>query len=134
MSRRGAERPDDYDDQRTEQTGRGRRLFGRGRPEPLEQEVPREETGWLDDLRTAKEQGGSIGPGTAPGEARTSKSGRRAPGPDDPDGDDPFPPAPASPPPAAAPSSPAAPRPAGGPRPPVAPASPAGPRAGEAGA
>jgi len=77
VSRRGAERPDDHDDQRAEQTGRGRRLFGRGRPEPVEpQEVPREETGWLDDLRTAKESGGAIGPGTAPGEGRTSKSGR----------------------------------------------------------
>ena len=63
MSRRGAERPDDDADQR-EQAGRSRRLFGRGRPEPVEPvEVPREETGWLDDLRSAKEDRSAIGPG-----------------------------------------------------------------------
>ena len=73
---------------RAEQTGRGRRLFGRGRPEPVEpQEVPREETGWLDDLRTAKQQRGAIGPGSAT-DGRASKSGKVAPGPDeDPDDD-----------------------------------------------
>ncbi|NUT36112.1 MAG: hypothetical protein HOV79_23900, partial [Hamadaea sp.] len=47
---RDAERPDD---------GRGRRK-GRG-GEPTE--VPQEETGWLDDLRHAKEQKADIGPG-----------------------------------------------------------------------
>ncbi|MEU4220100.1 hypothetical protein, partial [Actinoplanes sp. NPDC026623] len=92
MSRRGADRPDDD----AEQAGKSRRLFGRGRPEPVEPvEVPREETGWLDDLRSAKEERSAIGPGAA--EARTSKSGRRAPGPDDPIDDSPFPVAPRSP-------------------------------------
>jgi hypothetical protein len=80
---RGADRPDDD----SEQTGRSRRLFGRAKQEPVEQEaVPGEETGWLDDLRTAKEERAAIGPGTPEG-ARTSKSGRKAPGPRDDDAD-----------------------------------------------
>jgi hypothetical protein len=84
---RGADRPDDD----AEQTGRSRRLFGRAKQEPAEQEaVPGEETGWLDDLRTAKQERAAIGPGTPEG-ARTSKSGRRAPGPLDED-EDPQPP------------------------------------------
>ncbi|MCO8276891.1 hypothetical protein M1L60_40555, partial [Actinoplanes sp. TRM 88003] len=91
MTPRGADRPDDDADLRNEQGGgrKGRR-FGRGRPaEPAEPEViGQEETGWLDDLRTHKEQRGAIGPGTLAGETRYSKSGRVAPGPDDqPDGD-----------------------------------------------
>ncbi|BFU43768.1 hypothetical protein [Krasilnikovia sp. MM14-A1004] len=84
MRARGADGPDDETGQRNEQAGRSRRRFGRGRPEPVTpEEVPQEETGWLDDLRTAKEQRSAIGPGAAPGEARSSKSGRTAPGPDD---------------------------------------------------
>jgi hypothetical protein len=80
---RGADRPDDDADQGDEQPGRGRRLFGRGRVEPVApEEVPQEETGWLSDLWTAKEERAAIGPGSAAGEARTSKSGRVAPGPD----------------------------------------------------
>ncbi|HET9517156.1 MAG TPA: hypothetical protein VFO77_05465, partial [Actinoplanes sp.] len=76
----------DDDSERAAQTGRSRRLFGRGKQEPAEPEpVPREETGWLDDLRTAKEQRAAIGPGTPDGEAKTSKSGRTAPGPRDDD-------------------------------------------------
>ena len=63
------ERPED---------GRSRRRSRGGEPT----EVPREETGWLDDLRTAKEQRGAIGPGTPAGETRPRKSGRLAPGPD----------------------------------------------------
>ena len=83
MRSRGADRPDDDADLRNEQAGRGRRLFGRGRPEPVEpEEVPREETGWLDDLRTAKEERAAIGPGKA-SDGRSSKSGKVAPGPDD---------------------------------------------------
>ena len=92
MTPRGADRPDDDADLRNEQAGgrKGRR-FGRGRPaEPIEPEVVgQEETGWLDDLRTAKEQRAAIGPGTLAGETRLSKSGRLAPGPDDrPDDED----------------------------------------------
>jgi integrin beta 3 len=80
VSPRGADRPDD--DQRND--SRSRRLFGRGRPEPVEpQDISQEETGWLDDLRTAKEQRAAIGPGALAGEAKTSKSGRVAPGPRD---------------------------------------------------
>ncbi|HET6483710.1 MAG TPA: hypothetical protein VFG35_27220, partial [Actinoplanes sp.] len=87
MTPRGADRPDDDADPRDEQGGgrKGRR-FGRGRPEPQPDEpavVGQEETGWLDDLRTAKERRGAIGPGTLAGETRFSKSGRVAPGPDD---------------------------------------------------
>ena len=83
MRSRGADRPDDDADLHDEQAGRGRRLFGRGRPEPVEpEEVPREETGWLDDLRTAKEERAAIGPGKA-SDGRSSKSGKVAPGPDD---------------------------------------------------
>jgi hypothetical protein len=83
---RGGDRPDDDADL----PGKSRRRFARGRPEPAEiEEVPQEETGWLDDLRTAKEQRAAIGPGTLAGEARTSKSGRVAPGP--PEEDEPAP-------------------------------------------
>ncbi len=93
MRSRGADRPDDDSEQRGEQTGRSRRLFGRAKQEPAAQEqVPGEEIGWLDDLRTAKEQRAAIGPGTPEGEAKTSKSGRTAPGPRDDDGDDEPPP------------------------------------------
>ena len=83
---RGADRPDD-------DSGKKGRRFGRGRPEQpaVPEEIPQEETGWLDDLRSAKQEQTAIGPGTAPGEARTSKSGRRAPGPDDDFGDDSLP-------------------------------------------
>ncbi|MEV4349586.1 hypothetical protein AB0J83_34425, partial [Actinoplanes sp. NPDC049596] len=94
MTPRGAERPDDDADLGNEQAGgrKGRR-FGRGRPEPVEPVIlPQEETGWLDDLRTAKQQRSAIGPGTLAGETRYSKSGRVAPGPDDePDDDFAFP-------------------------------------------
>ena len=104
MRSRGADRPDDEADQRNEQPGKSRRLFGRGRPEPAEpEEVPREETGWLDDLRSAKQERAAIGPGK-PTDGRASKSGKVAPGPRD---EPPEPPAePRS---AAAPSSPAGP-------------------------
>ncbi|MDT5041106.1 MAG: hypothetical protein QOE51_2091, partial [Actinoplanes sp.] len=96
MRSRGADRPDD-DDQSSEHAGRSRRLFGRGRAAPVEPgEVPQEETGWLDDLWTAKEEGAAIGPGTRAGEARTSKSGRVAPGPDGNVADDGRRPAPGS--------------------------------------
>ena len=51
MRSRGADRPDD--DRRGEQPGRSRRLFGRGKQEaPEPEQVPGEELGWLDDLRT----------------------------------------------------------------------------------
>ncbi|MEV6488182.1 hypothetical protein AB0M20_06000, partial [Actinoplanes sp. NPDC051633] len=83
MRSRGAERPDDDADLQNDPAGRRGRLFGRGRPEPVEPEqVSQEETGWLDDLWTAKEERGAIGPGQ-PGEGRSSKSGRVAPGPDE---------------------------------------------------
>ena len=83
MRSRGADRPDGDADQRNEQPGKSRRLFGRGRPEPVEPaEVPREETGWLDDLRTAKEDRSAIGPGK-PTDGKSSKSGKTAPAPDD---------------------------------------------------
>ncbi|NUT05661.1 MAG: hypothetical protein HOV76_19495, partial [Hamadaea sp.] len=62
---RDAERPDD---------GRGRRKGRGGEP----QEVPQEETGWLDDLRHAKEAKVDIGPGGAaagPGEKTRGGSG-----------------------------------------------------------
>lgn len=39
-------------------------------------EMPHGETGWLDDLRTAKQQNGPIGPGTTPVEAHTHKNSR----------------------------------------------------------
>ena len=88
---RGADRPDGDADQRNEQPGKSRRLFGRGRPEPVEPEVvPTEETGWLDDLRTAKQDRSAIGPGK-PTDGKSSKSGKTAPAPDDvPDDAPPF--------------------------------------------
>ncbi|BCB89040.1 hypothetical protein Psuf_063530 [Phytohabitans suffuscus] len=40
--------------------------WGRGKgEEPVDEPVSGEETGWLDDLRTAKEEGAAIGPGAA---------------------------------------------------------------------
>ncbi|HEX5202629.1 MAG TPA: hypothetical protein VFW27_22075, partial [Actinoplanes sp.] len=133
MNSRGAERPDDEADLRKDAGSRKGRRFGRGRAEPeVPEDVPQEETGWLDDLRTAKQQRGAIGPGTLAGETRPSKSGRMAPGPDDhPDDEDlPFGGGAAgwqSPsgsfPSGAAPTSPAQPgRPAGGPAQPGRPA------------
>ena len=68
MRSRGADRPDDDTGQRDEQPGRSRRLFGRARVEPpAPEEVPQEETGWLDELRTAKAERTSIGPGASSG-------------------------------------------------------------------
>ena len=61
------------------------------RPEPVEPEVvPTEETGWLDDLRSAKQDRSAIGPGK-PTDGKSSKSGKTAPAPDDvPDDAPPF--------------------------------------------
>ncbi|HEY7272594.1 MAG TPA: hypothetical protein VH502_07660, partial [Actinoplanes sp.] len=124
MRSRGADRPDD-EAGRDEQPGRSRRLFGRARPEPpVPEEVPQEETGWLDDLRTAKAERTSIGPGVTSGEVRTGKSRRVAPGPPDEPAPWSAPPASVSPP--SAPARPMSPPstgtgpvspPSGGPRP-----------------
>ena len=48
---------------------RGRRWGRGGRPEDEQEQVSGEELGWLDDLRTAKAQRGSIGPGDDQGPA-----------------------------------------------------------------
>ncbi|MGA4682793.1 hypothetical protein ACPCK6_00005, partial [Micromonospora sp. AB353] len=59
---RGPERPADGPDERRDPRGKGRR-WGRGRAEPeLDPTVVGEELGWIDDLRTAKHQGGELGP------------------------------------------------------------------------
>ncbi|MFC0100416.1 hypothetical protein ACFFKH_23205, partial [Micromonospora marina] len=59
---RGPERPADGPDERRDPRGKGRR-WGRGRAEPeLDPTVVGEELGWIDDLRTAKQQGGELGP------------------------------------------------------------------------
>ncbi|MET7835342.1 hypothetical protein ABZS44_21275, partial [Micromonospora sediminicola] len=59
---RGPERPADGPDERRDPRAKGRR-WGRGRaeaePDPA---VAGEEFGWIDDLRTAKQQRGELGP------------------------------------------------------------------------
>ncbi|WP_201749522.1 hypothetical protein, partial [Micromonospora sicca] len=67
---RGPERPEDGPDERRDPRAKGRR-WGRGRAdaEP-EDAVAGEEFGWIDDLRTAKQQRAELGPeGAGPGPA-----------------------------------------------------------------
>uniref|UniRef100_UPI00157C1052 hypothetical protein n=1 Tax=Micromonospora maritima TaxID=986711 RepID=UPI00157C1052 len=63
---RGPERPADGPDERRDPRGKGRR-WGRGRaeaePDPA---VAGEEFGWIDDLRTAKQERGELGPDGVP--------------------------------------------------------------------
>ncbi|MEU4638922.1 hypothetical protein AB0F90_31375 [Micromonospora chalcea] len=77
---RGPERPADGPDERRDPRAKGRR-WGRGRAEPeLDPTVVGEELGWIDDLRTAKQQGGELGP---EGDSSAPAPGRpgAAPGP-----------------------------------------------------
>ncbi|MFC5945837.1 hypothetical protein ACFPZ4_30800, partial [Micromonospora harpali] len=69
MRSRGSERPEDGPEEQREPRPKGRR-WGRGRPDSEPEEpVAGEEFGWIDDLRSAKQQRGELGPGGAPGQA-----------------------------------------------------------------
>ncbi|PZF87598.1 hypothetical protein, partial [Micromonospora endophytica] len=59
----GSERPEDGPDERR---GKGRR-WGRGKSEAAREEPGGgEDLGWIDDLRSAKQQGGDLGPDGMP--------------------------------------------------------------------
>lgn len=105
MKSRGGDRPDEGPDERRDPRAKTRR-WGRGRaaePEP-EEPVAGEEFGWIDDLRSAKQQRTELGPDGAPAEPNRPRGGMP---PADPTG----PPAPAAP---RTPAEPAGPR-GGGP-------------------
>ncbi|PWU57914.1 hypothetical protein DLJ47_01025, partial [Micromonospora sp. S4605] len=63
MRSRGSERPEDGPDERRDSRAKGRR-WGRGKAEAEPEEpISGEEFGWIDDLRTAKQQRTELGPG-----------------------------------------------------------------------
>ncbi|MEH1102351.1 hypothetical protein V6V16_24650, partial [Micromonospora sp. CPCC 205561] len=65
MRSRGSERPEDGPDERRDSRAKGRR-WGRGKAEAEPEEpVSGEEFGWIDDLRSAKQQRTELGPGGA---------------------------------------------------------------------
>ncbi|TDC31688.1 hypothetical protein, partial [Micromonospora sp. KC213] len=69
MTSRGGERPQDGPEERRDPRAKGRR-WGRGRAEEAPPEPVAEDFGWIDDLRTAKQQRGELGPdGEQPGAA-----------------------------------------------------------------
>ena len=79
---RGADRPDEGPDERRDPRAKGRR-WGRGRAEAEPEEpVAGEEFGWIDDLRSAKQQRGGLGPerGSA-GQPAASAQSPAGPGP-----------------------------------------------------
>ncbi|MGC4853021.1 hypothetical protein ACLQ24_06385, partial [Micromonospora sp. DT4] len=85
MRSRGADRPDEGPDERRDPRAKGRR-WGRGRAEAEPEEpVAGEEFGWIDDLRSAKQQRGELGPDGVPVEPVPPRAGVPAP-PDAPPG------------------------------------------------
>lgn len=62
MTSRGGERPEDGPDERRDSRAKGRR-WGRGKAEEPPPEPAGEEFGWIDDLRSAKQQRGETRPG-----------------------------------------------------------------------
>ncbi|KAB1128979.1 hypothetical protein F6X68_29615, partial [Micromonospora sp. AMSO12t] len=98
MKSRGSERPEDGPEERRDSRAKGRR-WGRGKAEAEPEEpISGEEFGWIDDLRSAKQQRTELGPG---GLEPASPPGPR-PG-------DPTAPGPAGPPPHRGPGPAAAP-------------------------
>ncbi|PWR05218.1 hypothetical protein DKT68_28145, partial [Micromonospora acroterricola] len=92
MKSRGADRPDEGPDERRDPRAKGRR-WGRGRAEAEPEEpVSGEEFGWIDDLRSAKQQRTELGPDGAPAEPTRPRGGAPVPPAGRPDG-----PAPAAP-------------------------------------
>ncbi|KAB1927808.1 hypothetical protein F8271_29320, partial [Micromonospora sp. ALFpr18c] len=84
MKSRGADRPDESPDERRDTRPKGRR-WGRGRAEAEPEEpVSGEEFGWIDDLRSAKQQRTELGPEGVAAEAATPRGGASAPPPDAP--------------------------------------------------
>ncbi|MBM0278874.1 hypothetical protein, partial [Micromonospora tarensis] len=69
MRSRGGDRPDEGPDERRDPRAKARR-WGRGRAAEAEPEEPvaGEEFGWIDDLRSAKQQRTELGPDGAPAE------------------------------------------------------------------
>ncbi|PWU51431.1 hypothetical protein DLE60_32210, partial [Micromonospora globispora] len=65
MMARGPERPEDGPDERRDPRAKGRR-WGRGRADAEPEDANGEEFGWIDDLRTAKEQRTELGPDGGP--------------------------------------------------------------------
>ncbi|MEV4216257.1 hypothetical protein AB0J36_32765, partial [Micromonospora sp. NPDC049662] len=85
MRSRGADRPDEGPDERRDPRAKGRR-WGRGRAEAEPEEpVAGEEFGWIDDLRSAKQQRGELGPDGVPVEPVPPRAGVPTP-PDAPPG------------------------------------------------
>ncbi|WP_234583483.1 hypothetical protein, partial [Micromonospora sp. MH99] len=79
MRSRGADRPDEGPDERRDPRAKGRR-WGRGRAEAEPEEpVAGEEFGWIDDLRSAKQQRGELGPDGAPAEPGPPRTGASPP-------------------------------------------------------
>lgn len=79
MRSRGGDRPDEGPDERRDPRAKTRR-WGRGRaaePEP-EEPVAGEEFGWIDDLRSAKQQRTELGPDGAPAEPSRPAAGAPA--------------------------------------------------------
>ncbi|WP_433120097.1 hypothetical protein [Micromonospora sp. CA-246542] len=75
MRSRGADRPDEGPDERRDPRAKGRR-WGRGRAEAEPEEpVAGEEFGWIDDLRSAKQQRGELGPDGVPVEPVPPRAG-----------------------------------------------------------
>lgn len=80
MRSRGGDRPDEGADERRDPRAKARR-WGRGRaaePEP-EEPVAGEEFGWIDDLRSAKQQRTELGPDGAPAEPNRPAGGAPVP-------------------------------------------------------
>ena len=76
MRSRGGDRPDEGPDERRDPRAKTRR-WGRGRaaePEP-EEPAAGEEFGWIDDLRSAKQQRTELGPDGAPAEPNRPRGG-----------------------------------------------------------
>lgn len=85
MRSRGADRPDEGPDERRDPRAKGRR-WGRGRAEAEPEEpVAGEEFGWIDDLRSAKQQRGELSPDGMPAEPVPPRTGLPTP-PDAPPG------------------------------------------------
>ncbi|TDB77725.1 hypothetical protein E1165_03245, partial [Micromonospora sp. KC723] len=82
MTSRGGERDQDGPDERRDSRAKGRR-WGRGRAEETPPEPVGEEFGWIDDLRTAKQQRGELGPDgeRPPAVPPSSPAGRGVPPP-----------------------------------------------------
>ncbi|MEU1400724.1 hypothetical protein ABZ403_32330, partial [Micromonospora zamorensis] len=79
MRSRGGDRPDEGPDEGRDPRAKTRR-WGRGRaaePEP-EEPVAGEEFGWIDDLRSAKQQRTELGPDGAPAEPSRPAAGAPA--------------------------------------------------------